>query len=87
MAITLTSDVAATLAAKTTYAKAAWTTVVDDFATSDAPAIGGIEKDFPGVKPAHVAHMLRQDLKARKPLLKVAVSVDKKYGICLVRQS
>lgn len=81
----MTSAQATKVASKRSYPKSAWSAVVDGLlAKADVPGYAKLEADFPGVKPAHVAHMLRQDLKARN-ITKLTVGIDKELGVFLKR--
>jgi hypothetical protein len=85
VAIKLEAAAVAEIGTKRSYPKSAWSTVVDRFVAGSDAGIGKIEADFPGVKPAHVAHMLRLDLKTRNLGSKAKVAIDKKYGVTLTR--
>lgn len=83
------TQVAEVLAPSKKYAPAQYAAAFDE-----AMKLGGaqgIETDFPGVKPQHVAHMLkalvakRTRKGAKKPVARVAI--DARYGVCLIPAS
>lgn len=74
----------AELNARTTYPKSAWAATLDRIAKDGSE--GQIEADYPGVKPAHVAHMLRLTIKANAAKYpKLSVAKHPKYGVCVIR--
>jgi hypothetical protein len=65
---------------KQNYAKPAYRAPIDRVLASKESE-GKLEAEFPGVKPAHVAHMFRQLI---KPHEKVSVAKTAKWGVCLI---
>lgn len=64
------------------YPAADYTAIVETAAKAKAFAKGNIEEQFPGVKPAHVAFMLKQAKGDRKDLV---VDTHALYGVCLIK--
>lgn len=78
----LTAEQVSEITVRTAYGKPAYQAVIDRVAESGAPE-GKIEDEFPGVKPAHVIHVLRGLLKLEDaPALDVAKHPD--HGVCLI---
>lgn len=70
-------------APSTKYEAAAYQAVIDKL-TKNSRDLGysELEKDFPGVKPQHVAHMLKQ-LRGDAEL---DVTIHSEYGVCLAKR-
>jgi hypothetical protein len=85
MSVALTHEQAAAVSTTsgTRYEKATWQTFIEK-AIEGKKSLGNVETDFPGVKPAHVRHMLKLTLKNNPTLAKHAsVGKDEKFGIVL----
>lgn len=76
------AQVAEVLAPSKRYAEAEYAKVIARAKKVKGFAEGNIEADFPGVKPAHVAHMLKQLRGDDKTLV---VDTHATYGVCLIR--
>jgi hypothetical protein len=61
--------------------KADWTQRVYDLLDAGEP-VGNLELDYPGVKPAHVHHMLRLIVKEQG--LAAQVGMSEEYGVCFI---
>lgn len=84
---------------RTTYTQDAYEAVVDDFLTQTievedekgaktevlVPALGQLQADFPAVKPAHVAHKIRNYLKDADLLDQATVGISPEHGVYLKR--
>jgi len=81
-AITLTDEqIAVVTAPSTKYAPAEYKARLTEILKSKK-ATGRIEADFTGVKPQHVAHMLKKLMPKNAPKA-TKVTIDAQYGVCI----
>lgn len=77
------TQVSAVLAPSTRYPAATYQSVIDKLRKSKSVVgVGNIEESFPGVKPAHVAHMLK---KLRGDDETLVVDTHSEFGVCLIK--
>lgn len=78
------TQIAELKAPSTKYAPSAYSAVIDRLLKSKRElGYCRVEEDFPGVKPQHVAHMLKQ-LKGENEL---DVEISATYGVCITKRA
>lgn len=77
-----TQQVSDVLAPSKRYEAALYSAIVDNARKATTFALGNIDQDFPGVNPAHVAHMLKA---ARGDDKTLVVDMHSVHGVCLIK--